>query len=283
MIVFLNGRFVPEEQALVSVFDRCFLYGDGLFETILIFNGKSFRWPAHLERLQRGADFLKIQLPFSPDELLSVANQLLRENQATHSLLRITLSRGIGIRGYSPKGAQKPSLIMSLHPAQAPAEKPPQWKVLISSFRLPANEPLAQFKTCNKLPQIMARAQADATEANEALLLNTDGFAVEGSSSNLFWIKENSVRTPPLAAGILPGVTRFVISELCKTLQVPLREATIDPQELPSTEGVFFSLTSQGIAEAVSVDGVKLSQSDLTKKLWAAYWDLVRHECGEQP
>jgi len=222
-------------------------------------------------------------LPFSPDELLSVANQLVRENQATHSLLRITLSRGIGIRGYSPKGAQKPSLIMSLHPAHAPAEKPPQWKVLISSFRLPANEPLAQFKTCNKLPQIMARAQADATEANEALLLNTDGFAVEGSSSNLFWIKENSVRTPPLAAGILPGVTRFVISELCKTLQVPLREATIDPQELPSAEGVFFSLTSQGIAEAVSVDGVKLSQSDLTKKLWAAYWDLVRHECGEQP
>src|SRR5258707_280259 len=117
MIVFLNGQFVPEAEAVISVFDRSFLYGDGLFETMPVFNGKPFRWEQHLERLQRGSEFLQIQLPFAADVLLSFALELLSKNQMPDCLLRVTLSRGVGVRGYSPKGAEHPSLIMSLHPA----------------------------------------------------------------------------------------------------------------------------------------------------------------------
>src|ERR1700674_2107993 len=108
MIVFLNGQFVPEEQAVVSVFDRSFLYGDGLFETMRIFRGKPFRWQQHLERLQGGAEFLNVVLPFPADALRAFAEQLISANQMPDSLLRLTLSRGIGQRGYSPKGAERP-------------------------------------------------------------------------------------------------------------------------------------------------------------------------------
>jgi branched-chain amino acid aminotransferase len=278
LIVFLNGKFVPEEQAVISVFDRSFLYGDGLFEAILIFNGKPFRWAAHLKRLEAGAQFLKIRLPFALDVLRDHVGQLIAQNNAAHSLLRISLSRGVGLRGYSPKGAEQPSLVMSLHPPQPPAATPPQWRIITSSFRLPANEPLSQFKTCNKLPQIMARAEADSAGANEALLLNTNGHAVEGSSSNLFWIKDKTVFTPPLAAGILPGVTRSTVLEICERLQISSSEADITPERLLSTDGVFFSLTSTGIAETTSLNCHSLRSSALTQKLHTSYWSLVREE-----
>src|SRR5213593_2119906 len=190
MLVFLNGQFLPEEQAVVSVFDRGFLYGDGLFETLAVFNGTPFRWAPHWARLQRGAEFLKITLPFPSEALRGFAAQLIAQNQMPASLLRLTLSRGVGVRGYSPKGADRPSLIMSLHPRPASGLPTlPRWRLITSRLRLPANEPLAQFKTCNKLPQILARAEADAAGAEEALLLNTDGFVVEASSSNLFWLE----------------------------------------------------------------------------------------------
>src|SRR6266478_1503384 len=204
MLVFLDGQFVPEQEAVVSVFDRAFLYGDGLFETIRVFNGKPFRWQQHLERLLQGAEFLKIQPPFAPDSLTGFAAQLVIRNQMPDSLLRLTLSRGVGLRGYSPKGADRPLLAMSLHPAPSiDPQTPPRWRLTTSTLRLPAGEPLAQFKTCNKLSQVLARAEADAAGADEALLLNTDGHVVEGASSNLFWIEDQTVCTPPLASGIL--------------------------------------------------------------------------------
>src|SRR5581483_7972043 len=117
MIVYLNGQFVPEEQAVVSVFDRGFLYGDGLYETFRICNGKPFRWAEHMERFERGAAFLKIQVPVKYDELHRQALELIRLNRMPEALLRISLSRGVGPRGFSPKGAVRPALVMSLHPA----------------------------------------------------------------------------------------------------------------------------------------------------------------------
>jgi len=279
MTVFLNGQFVPEKEAVVSIFDRAFLYGDGLFETMLVVNGKPFRWEQHLERFLRGAEFLKIKVPFPSRALRDFAGQLIAKNQMPDSLLRLTLSRGIGPRGYSPKGADRPFLAMSLHPA-APfdSQTPPRWRLVTSSFRLPANEPLAEFKTCNKLPQILARAQADAAGAGEALLLNTDGFVVEASSSNLFWIESGTVCTPPLANGILAGVTRAVALEICQRLGFAIREASITPDQLRLAEGLFLSLSSVGIVEAVSLDGHALGQSALVAKLHSAYADLVRKE-----
>jgi aminodeoxychorismate lyase len=276
MFVFLNGQIVPEEQAVISVFDRSFLYGDGLFETMLVLNGKPFRWKQHLERLERGAEFLRLRLPFSGEAMRGLVDELIARNRMPDSLLRLTLSRGVGRRGYSPQGAERPSVVMSLHPAPVfDSQHPPRWRLVTSSLRLPANQSLAQFKTCNKLPQILARAEADAVGAEEALLLNTDGFVVEASSSNLFWIQDGAVCTPALVSGILAGVTRSVVFERCQALGLEIRETNITPQALGLAQGVFLSLSSYGIAEGISLDGQPLAQSGLTARIRAAYVELL--------
>jgi aminodeoxychorismate lyase len=278
MIVFLNGQFVPESEAVVSIFDRSFLYGDGLFETMRIRKGQPFRWTQHLDRLRQGAEFLKIKVPFTGAELQEFVAQLVARNQMSEALLRLTLSRGVGVRGYSPKGANQPFIAMSLHPVLT-SDPPVQWKLVTASFRLPANELLAQFKTCNKLPQILARAQADADGADEAVLLNTDGHVVEGASSNLFWVEHETVCTPPLTAGILAGVTRAVVMEFCDKLGIPTRESAIVPAALQKAAGVFLSLSSVGVAECIALDGNPLSRSPLTERVRAAYTQLLGSNC----
>jgi branched-subunit amino acid aminotransferase/4-amino-4-deoxychorismate lyase len=145
-----------------------------------------------------------------------------------------------------------------------------------------ANDPLTQFKTCNKLPQILARAEAEAAKAHEALLLNTDGCVVEAASSNLFWLESNTVCTPPLASGILPGVTRATVLELCESLRLAVRQAAVPPEQLRQAEGVFLSLSSAGIAEGLTLDGAPLRRSPITDRLRAAYSELISSETEPQ-
>lgn len=279
MIVFLNGEFVPEEKAVISVFDRSFLFGDGLFETVRVYNGKPFRWPQHMKRLQAGADFLKLRLPFARTEIEGFVEKLIQQNEMPEAVLRLTLSRGVGPRGYSPRNASHPILVMSLHPAPVfDWNNPPRWRIITSSFRVPAGEPLANFKTCNKLAQVLARGEADAAGADEALLLNTDAEMAEGAGSNLFWIEASGVCTPPLGNGILAGVTRGLALELCGGLDIPTVEISAPASALLEAEGVFLSLSSFGIVEVLHFDGHALKTSPLVEKLQRAYKAIVEKE-----
>ena len=264
---------------MVSVFDRSFLYGDGLFEVVRVCNGRPFRWAQHIERFLHGTGHLNIRPPFSPDQIQKFAAQLVRKNRMPEALLRLTLSRGAGERGYSPKGADSPTFVMSLHPVpKLDPKNPPRWKLDTASNRLPVNEPLAQFKNANKLPQILARAEADAVGADEALLLNTQGRVVEGTTSNLFWVKGGMVCTPPLAAGILPGVTRLAVLEICRRLNLPTKEMAPRPPELFSAQGVFLAMSSWGVVEAVELDGRSLRRAACVKKIQRGYEKLLRAE-----
>jgi aminodeoxychorismate lyase len=277
MIVFLNGKFVPEAQAVVSVFDRGFLFGDAVWEALLVTGGRPFRWPEHLRRLQQGVDLLKLALPYTHDELFAFAAQLIERNHKPEAMLRLTLSRGITPRGYSPRHARNPAVVISLHPAPVvdPA-RPPRWRLITSSWRIPANDPLARFKTANKLHHILARAEADDAGAGDALLLNTNGHLAEGTSSNLFWVKNKVVHTPPLPAGPLPGVTRSLVLELCQKMKIPARETLARPSALLQADGVFLTMTSFGLVEVASLDGKKTRRSPLTRKLHTAYRALLR-------
>ena len=283
MFVFLNGKFVPEKKAVISVFDRGFLYGDGLFETIRVFNRIPFRWPQHMERLQQGAAFLKIKQPYSTTKLRTFSDNLIAKNKMPNSILRLSLSRGVGTLGYSPQNANKPVLVMSLRPAPKLDQKMPRWNLITSSFQLPTNDPQARFKTANKLSQVLARAEADAASADEALLTNTDGFVVEGTSSNLFWIKGHAIYTSPLAAGILPGVTRAVVFEIASKLKTRVQEKNIRLKELSRADGIFLSLSSLGIVEAKSLDGKSLKKSLLTAQIARSYTDIVMNCCACNP
>ena len=273
MIVFLNGRFIPEEKATVSILDRGFLYGDGLFETVRVANGKPFRWRQHLERLWSGLEFLKIHLSFTPAQLSAAAEGLIQRNEMPEALLRLNVSRGVGLRGYSMRGANRPTVTMTLH--EVPSS-PRGRRLVTARVRLVTSDPLARFKTCNKLPQILARAEAEAAGADEALLLNQEGWAVEGSSSNLFWIENGSLLTPPLSSGALPGVTRAIVFDFCRELGLECREANASVSQILESEGSFLTLSSLGLVEASHLDNRPLQRSPLTGRLSVAYAELLR-------
>jgi aminodeoxychorismate lyase len=280
MLVFLNGTFVPENEAKISVFDRGFLYGDGLFDTLRVSRGKLFQWKEHFARLERGAAFLKIALPFAAAELHTHALNLISRNGMPDSVLRLNLSRGAGERGFSVKGANEPTVAMTLHAAAVANEIEPRWRLITSSIRLSSANPLAPFKTCNKLPQILGRTEADARGADEALLLNERGELVEGSASNLFWVRDGVVFTAPAGSGILPGITRASVFEICAQLGVKIQEQCARVQDLREADGVFLTFSSRGIVEADFLDDSRLGRSPLAEQIRKAHSEAVASNCG---
>ena len=276
MIVYLDGQFVPEAVALIPVSDRAFLLGDGLFETVLVQGGRPFLWEHHWRRLLGGAHFLRLKLPLDESRLRAVILELIARNQLPSAILRLTVSRGSGGRGYSLRGADQPRIVMTLHPpALAPGATAPPWRLVTSSLRVPTGAALAGCKTLNKLPNILARAEAEAAGADEALLLNTDGDVAEAAAANIFWITGDSVCTPALASGVLGGVTRYVVLNLCRALQIPAGEARSTPEQLHACDGVFLTLSTLGIVEAITLDGRPLRRSPVVAALQEAYQRLL--------
>ena len=279
MRVFLNGHFLPEADAVVPLNDRGFLLGDGLFETVRVANGKPFRLAQHLERLSRGAEFLTIKLPFSPREIQQFAAQLIAENQLPESVLRLTLTRGVGRRGYSIAGADKPTLAMTLHalPPIDPDE-PPQWNLMISSFRIPAADALASFKTTSKVLNVLARAEAETVGADEALLLNTNGEVAETAGGNIFWVYNEKICTVPTGRGVLPGITRAVVLELCQALGLETDKRIIKPEHLRKAQGLFITQSALGIIPVAVFDGLPVAPSPLVAQIAGAYEEILRRE-----
>jgi len=267
VLVFLNGRLVPESDAVVSAFDRGFLYGDGLFETLRVMNGVPLDWGGHWRRFAAGAETLRIKLPFASDFLLTQARELSRLNQLPEAILRLTLSRGIGQRGYSPRGADKPTLVMSLHPAPELGPQTPQWKLHTASLRVPAGDAISACKSANKLLHVLARAEAEAAGADEALLLNPRGEMAEATSANLFWVEQDTVHTPPLSTGALPGTTRELVLAWCAAHKLPFRETAAGAVRLHSAQGCFLTLSSLGIVEVTSLDGQPIPAAPLTCRI----------------
>ena len=162
---------------------------------------------------------------------------------------------------------------MSLHPARKVSRL---CQLITSSIRIPANDPLTRFKVCSKLPQVVARMEADEQGADEALLLNTDGHVAEATSANLFWIESNTVCTPPVASGALPGVTRGAVIDLCAKLKIASQEKPCAPEQLLQAEGIFLTSIGIEIWEVSHLDGKDLRRSPITEVLRGAYLDYVQ-------
>jgi aminodeoxychorismate lyase len=270
---------VAEQQAVVSVTDRGFLYGDGLFETMRVFKGRPFRMAQHLERMARGADFLKIKLPFTPKELQRFADQLIEQNQLPDAILRVTLTRGSGERGYTPKNCGAATMVMTLHPAPPlDPESIPQCSLITSSHRIPATDAVSSFKTTNKVLQVAARLEAEANGADEALLLNSNGEVGEAAAANLFWVYHEKVCTVPTGRGVLPGITRAVVLEICQSLGFQTNKRVIKPEALLAGEGIFLTQSVLGIVEVAEFNGDPVPRSPLVEKMYRAYCDMLANE-----
>ena len=274
---FFNGRFIPEAEAVVPISDRGSLYGDGLFETLRVSQGRPLWWTRHAARLQTGAELLRITLPSSCDELHRIARELIEKNALPECLLRVTVSRGSGARGYSIQGANAPTLALTLHPLPTP---PTSMRLATATIRVTAHDPLAAIKSANKLEQILARAEAEERGADEALLLNLEGDVAEAASSNVFWITNGTVATPPLRNGALGGVTRDVVLELCRRNQVQVSETSLSRAELLGMDGVFLTNSATGIVPASELDAQKLNQSPFVRDLQQWYQEALAAEAN---
>ena len=279
MIVFLNGNFLPEAEAVIPINDRGFLLGDGLFETMRVVNGRPFRMAQHLERLTRGLDFIKIKLPFTPKELQKFAAELIERNQLPDSILRLTITRGPAPRGYSMKNSGPPTVLMTLSPLPAAnPDEPLQWSLVTSPFRVPASDALASFKTTSKMLNILARADAEERGADEALLLNTNGEAAEAAGGNLFWVYQERICTVPTGRGVLPGITRAIVLEICQSLGFETNKRVVKPEMLRNAEGIFITTSAFGIVPVVSFDGEPVAPSPLVDQIASAYHEMLLNE-----
>ena len=187
------------------------------------------------------------------------------------AVLRVTLTRGPGERGYAPPTGSRPTVVMTLHAAPgAPASGtarsnsslskavpeagvPIQWRLITSSHRIPAGDPLSSFKTTSKLVHVMARREAVEKGADEALLLNTNGEVAETAGGNIFWIGGGKICTVPANCGLLPGVTRAVVLEICQMLGLPVNERVIKPEALRNSGGIFITQSVLGIVPVAAL------------------------------
>lgn len=283
-MVFLNGHIVPQEQAMISVLDRGFLYGDGLFETLRVLSGRPVQWKAHWDRFQQGLHVLKLHCPYSEAELIQAALELVRWNHIQEGVLRLTISRGCGRRGYSPMGATEPTVVLSTSVLQkSDLQLMPQWRLATTSVCLPRAHAASSVKTANKLAQVLARAEADAVGADEGILCSPEGWVVEATSGNLFWFRAQTLCSPPLSLGALPGIARETILKIAHEWGWATREEQVRPEEWIGCDGVFMTMSTFGVVEVVAVDGQDLQRSPLTEALWCRFQEVLSSEASEDP
>ncbi len=277
MKVWWNGEIVDQEDALVSVFDRGFLYGDACFETLRVYDGKPAFWDKHATRLSQSLAALSIPRRSSSAELRDAATALVASGDLQNAVLRIQITRGRGVRGYSTQGCDDPTEMISLHPLPARAQgERPAWRLKTSSLRIDPGSPLHGHKSSNKLFQILATQEAEQAGRDDVLLLTSDGHVAETSCANVFWFDGATVCTPPLSAGVLPGVTRSVVIDLCRALGWECEERLIDKRVLLEQRGVFLTQSVCEIIVVSELDGHQLNLAEEIDKLASAYRSLAK-------
>jgi branched-chain amino acid aminotransferase len=275
---YVNGRFMPEAEATVSIFDRGFLYGDGVFETMRVYRGKVFRLHAHLERLSHGLRELVITCPDTTEGFQAICTELIDRNGIEEGVARIYVTRGRSEIGLAAEPLRSATVIVTVRNREFQMN-PPGLYVVTAAARIDTTSPLSRLKTANRLPHVMARRAASAVDADEAVLVNTEGKVVEFTASNLFVVKSDELTTPPLTDGPLPGITRQITLMLAAQLGVPASERSFEREFLDEVDAIFATNSLIEI-EYVSHLGNRSLQPHpfLWKKLLMAYRQLVREE-----
>jgi branched-chain amino acid aminotransferase len=281
MWIYLQDRFVPREEAKISVFDHGFLYGDGLFETFRAYNGVIFRLSQHLERLARSARRLEISL-LSPSRLESILYETLKRNALRDAILRLTLTRGEGEAGLDPALCEKPTLVVTARPFTG---YPPESylngvsAVIVQVRRNAASALDPGIKTTSFLNNIMAKLEAKKAGADEGLFLNQEGYLSEGTTSNLFWIRQGKLETPSLAVGLLEGITREVVIDLARKKNIPTEEGCYKPDALFDSEEAFLTNSGFELMPVTRINGKRVGLGQpgpITLQLHYAFKEVIR-------
>jgi len=257
--VYLNGKFVPRSEAKVSVFDRGYLYGDGVFEGIRGYNGRIFRLDQHLERLYRGARAICLDLPLTPEEFKDVIIETVRRNGLRDCYIRVIVSRGEGDLGLDPRVCRTPATVVVIAASIAlyPKEVYEEGLELVTCItrRNLATALNPKIKSLNYLNNILARMEVARAGAHEGLMLNHLGYVAEATGDNVFIVREGHLSTPPTYTGILEGITRQVVLELAQEMNLPVREDMLTLYDVYSADECFLTGTAAEIVPVSTVDG----------------------------
>ena len=280
MWVYLNDRIVQAERARISVFDRGFLYGDGLFETVRIHEGRPMWLDRHLTRL---ADSCRqIRMPLPEKQWPVIFQKVIDKNRLGHAVIRLTLSRGpmfpSPLSAFSEKegegqgeGGETPTVVLFPRPLPhvTPSQRRKGVKLALATGRRPSPRSYpAQAKTLNYLHNLLAKREAEERGAFEGLMLTTGGHVAECSMSNLFFIRDKTLYTPSLACGVLPGITRGVVLEVAPTLGLQTREGRYRPEVLYEADECFLTSSGLGILPVHTIDGRSFPKQ--TARSWVA-------------
>jgi branched-chain amino acid aminotransferase len=249
-LLWLDGRLVSENEAHVSPFDHGLLVGDGVFETLRVYDGVPFAWTRHHERLVRSAAGLGLSAPGSR-ELRAAVDEVLAANGLADGRVRLTVTGGPSPLG-SERGSGRPTVIV----VSAPATRwPPTVDVVIVPWSRNEHGAVAGLKTTSYAENVRALAYAREQDAGEAIFLNTRGELCEATGSNLFVIRDGVVLTPPADAGCLLGVTRALVLELCADHGIPAEEAALGPSALGDADEAFLTSSTREVQSIARVDG----------------------------
>jgi branched-chain amino acid aminotransferase len=258
--IYLNDRFVTEEQARVSVFDHGFLYGDGVYETIRSYGDQIFMRDQHLARLQRSADGIGLTIPKRdwPSLLHESMERNGVGNDRTDAYIRITISRGTGDIGLDPALCPTPTVVIMTQPLKPPPPERYRTGVSLVVAQTRRNLPSAldpQIKATNFLNNIQAKREAIVAGAFDSILLNWEGHLTECTVSNLFFVQSGRLCTPALSCGILDGITRGIILGLAREAGIPVNEGRFTAEALMAAEESFLSNTTMEVMPATKLNG----------------------------
>jgi branched-chain amino acid aminotransferase len=257
LLIYLDGKLVPESQARVSVFDHGLLYGDGCFEGIRFYNGRVFRLEEHTRRLYDSAKALLLNVPITPEEMIRATVETVRANGLRDGYIRSVITRGPGSMGLSPYKCLKPTVFIIAATIQLYPDSAYQEGLVMATVatRRPSHDILPpQVKSLNYLNNVMAKVEALQAGAEEGLMLNDQGLVAECTGDNLFIVRDGVVSTPPLSAGALDGITRRVAFEIAAELGVPLRERDLTRHDIFTADECFLTGTAAEVIAAVKLD-----------------------------
>jgi branched-chain amino acid aminotransferase len=259
----VNGRISSERDAAISVFDHGFLYGEGIYETLRTYNGRPFLYDRHMRRLRRSAEMIVLHLPFTDDDLAA----RIRETTAAADLgnaeayIRVLVTRGIGELTYDPKATPSPSIVIIIKPNVDPPAAAFEKGVTVCLSPIVRNHPQSvnpMIKSNNLLNNALAMQEALRRGGTEAIMRNYRGELTECTQSNLFIVKNGIARTPPIEAGLLPGITREFVFEVGRDVGVTVRDQVLHDGDLLDADECFLTSTTKELVPIVQVDDRKI-------------------------
>ncbi|MHB2026230.1 MAG: branched-chain-amino-acid transaminase [Elusimicrobiota bacterium] len=265
MKVYIDGEFYDKDDAKISVFDHGVLYGDGIFEGIRAYDGRVLALDEHLERLKESADAIFLALPIPIKKIREAVLESVRVNALRDAYIRLVITRGVGDLGLDMRKCHSRASLfiiadkIQLYPESVSTKG---IELIISAIRQRSADQLSpNIKSLNYLANIVAREQATRAGAQEAVLLNREGYVTECSGDNIFCVHEKSVFTPPLHSGILGGVTRGIVMDLCReSLGIAVEEKLFTPFELYRAHEVFLTGTGAEVVGVSKIDGRPIGQ-----------------------